>query len=324
VQGSCIIGRASVVDLCLKHASVSRRHAQLKRSGDRLYVRDLGSQNGTYVNQQRITNEAEVFAGDSIIIGTSLLKIKDSLSSENELATQPYDKPAKSHRAPYYTVLVASLTASLSTLVAMVLLKLIFHSAPPAEAEVEVEIENVSVSLHVVSTPPPDLLVHVPASENLPEDSAPRQKTAVPPVDKASILEAFQQARAEDALLQAQETQQVLLTEQLTAFLSQWQTAENLWKEVSKTKPSSVRPALLAHEKALLAAARISANSSYAETLQNRLSSLKQMAQMASAKPAPSPKVSTRAPTSPVKQAPAASKELQEKRRAIDEAFGGL
>ncbi|MCL2314236.1 MAG: FHA domain-containing protein, partial [Proteobacteria bacterium] len=133
VQGNCIIGRASIVDLCLQHPSVSRRHAQLKRSGNSLYVRDLGSQNGTYVNQQRIANEAEIFAGDSIIIGTSLLRLWDSLPPENAVAEKaPADStPAQNSRASsYYAVLIASLTAVFTLLLAMLVLK---FTHPPTQ-----------------------------------------------------------------------------------------------------------------------------------------------------------------------------------------------
>jgi hypothetical protein len=84
-----------------------------------------------------------------------------------------------------------------------------------------------------------------------------------------------------------------------------------------------VRYTLVAHEEALLAATRISANSSYARELQTRISTLKRMA---SDRPSSSPSqastpVSAPQP-SPSKPPSAASKELQEKQRAIDEAFG--
>ena len=34
--------------------TVSRRHAELMREGDRFVIRDLGSLNGTFVNRRRI------------------------------------------------------------------------------------------------------------------------------------------------------------------------------------------------------------------------------------------------------------------------------
>lgn len=75
-QGPMVIGRASVSDLRLAHASVSRRHAQLIRKGERYYVKDLGSQNGSYVNGSRIGAEVEVHLGDELTIGHALLKLR--------------------------------------------------------------------------------------------------------------------------------------------------------------------------------------------------------------------------------------------------------
>ncbi len=75
-HGSLVIGRASISDLRLQHGSISRRHAQLSRKGDRFYVKDLGSQNGTYVNRMRIATELEIFPGDQIALGNALLKLR--------------------------------------------------------------------------------------------------------------------------------------------------------------------------------------------------------------------------------------------------------
>jgi len=355
VPGSCIIGRASVVDLCLKHPSVSRRHAQLKRSGNHLYVRDLGSQNGTYVNQQRIFQEAEVFAGDSIIIGTSLLKLKDSLHFEAVHAEQPQGK-TQSRSSPYYTVLVASLTASFSTLVAMVLLKLIFQTPAPS-----LDAETTPAQLKPAVVEAPSAPSETAVDDTLPSlefsHEAPDKAALPPAVQPSSILETFRQGLVENAIRQAIEAKQLLLAEQLTAFLSNWEIAESFWREVSQTNAPSPQ-ALAVHKEALLAAERISAGSSYAQTLQTRIAALTHMppppvqapppppvkpppvAQPA-VKPPPVAQPAVKPPpvAQPVAKPPPAAqpvvkpppaaqpvvkppKELQEKQRAIDEAFG--
>jgi len=325
VQGSCLIGRDAVVDLCLEHPSVSHRHAQLKRSGNQLYVRDLGSHNGVYVNKQRIFHETEVFAGDTISIGTSLLKLKDALLVERGLppGRQPHRKPTHSFQSPYSPVLIASLTTSLSTLVAMVLLKLFFQPAAPLA---EVEITPVQTEEPVAQEPhnhlplpevsPPGLAEYVPSPD---EAEAPS-----PPISHASILQAFRQGHAENALWQAQTAQHLLLAEQLVAFLAKWEAAENLWKEVFKTTPPHTRQALVAHDEALLEATRISADSSYVRELQTRIRTLKRMGPPKTASPskASAPVPPVRTPLPPAKQPPAAvPRELQERRRMIDQAF---
>ena len=63
------IGRDANNDLTLPSPTVSRYHAIVERVGQRYRVRDLDSSNGTYVNDQRITGETWLKAGDSIRIG---------------------------------------------------------------------------------------------------------------------------------------------------------------------------------------------------------------------------------------------------------------
>src|SRR5437588_3306356 len=50
-------------------AVVSRRHAEIKRSGDQYSISDLRSFNGTLVNDQRITETVPLFDGDQIQLG---------------------------------------------------------------------------------------------------------------------------------------------------------------------------------------------------------------------------------------------------------------
>jgi hypothetical protein len=61
-------GRHPDSDIFLDDVTVSRRHAEFYRHGDRFTVRDVGSLNGTYVNRDRI-EEAELFGGDEVQIG---------------------------------------------------------------------------------------------------------------------------------------------------------------------------------------------------------------------------------------------------------------
>jgi hypothetical protein len=61
-------GRHPDSDIFLDDVTVSRRHAEFYRHGDRFTVRDVGSLNGTYVNRERI-EEAELAGGDEVQIG---------------------------------------------------------------------------------------------------------------------------------------------------------------------------------------------------------------------------------------------------------------
>lgn len=70
---SLIIGRSSKCDIHVDQESVSRNHAKIVNSGKRLLIRDLGSTNGTYVNDQPV-EEWILRDGDLIKIGRTILK----------------------------------------------------------------------------------------------------------------------------------------------------------------------------------------------------------------------------------------------------------
>lgn len=62
------VGRVPDNDIQLDDVTVSRQHAMLVRQGSAWLVRDLGSLNGTYVNNQRV-DESPVRHGDDVQIG---------------------------------------------------------------------------------------------------------------------------------------------------------------------------------------------------------------------------------------------------------------
>ena len=64
--GSVLIGRSSECSLRLSNPSVSRRHAELSRSGNGFVLTDLQSSGGTFVNGQRI-NRSRVKPGDRVL-----------------------------------------------------------------------------------------------------------------------------------------------------------------------------------------------------------------------------------------------------------------
>ena len=75
-EGALILGRSSSCDLRLPHASISRRHARLTRRGERLFLEDLGSQNGTFLDDERLAGPCELQPGQRIHIGPAVLKLR--------------------------------------------------------------------------------------------------------------------------------------------------------------------------------------------------------------------------------------------------------
>jgi pSer/pThr/pTyr-binding forkhead associated (FHA) protein len=63
------IGRSPDNDVQIDSLAVSRYHAEVEATADGLAIRDLGSNNGTFVNGARIEGRSPLKAGDTIQIG---------------------------------------------------------------------------------------------------------------------------------------------------------------------------------------------------------------------------------------------------------------
>jgi two-component system, cell cycle response regulator len=74
-EGVNEIGRDAALPIQICHASVSRRHARLLFLEGRLWVEDLHSTNGTYVNEQRVHGSLPVFEGDTVRLGDVVLRL---------------------------------------------------------------------------------------------------------------------------------------------------------------------------------------------------------------------------------------------------------
>jgi tetratricopeptide (TPR) repeat protein len=64
------IGRDPACKISLEEPGVSRHHSVIQQLDDGVYISDLGSTNGTYVNSARISKEHRLKAGDRIEIGS--------------------------------------------------------------------------------------------------------------------------------------------------------------------------------------------------------------------------------------------------------------
>jgi Protein of unknown function (DUF3662)/Inner membrane component of T3SS, cytoplasmic domain len=67
-----VVGRLPECEVVLSDSNVSRRHAELRRKGDGVFVTDLGSTNGTRVNGVPI-REQILASGDEISVGSTRL-----------------------------------------------------------------------------------------------------------------------------------------------------------------------------------------------------------------------------------------------------------
>ena len=75
-KDTMIIGRSRTCDVVIPSAKVSRQHASLSRVDGDLYIEDLGSANGVWLNGEKITR-AKVNPGDTFTISDETLRFED-------------------------------------------------------------------------------------------------------------------------------------------------------------------------------------------------------------------------------------------------------
>lgn len=73
-QESMIMGRDAAVALSVNDNNVSRKHAEIIKKGDKVFLKDLGSTNGTFINDKQISGEVELHKEDMIKLGNTILK----------------------------------------------------------------------------------------------------------------------------------------------------------------------------------------------------------------------------------------------------------
>jgi len=88
-QPALTIGRSSKTDIQIDQESVSRSHAKIINTGKAILLRDLGSTNGTYVNDELI-DEYVLRDGDFIKIGRTIFKFLSGNNIENAYHEEIY------------------------------------------------------------------------------------------------------------------------------------------------------------------------------------------------------------------------------------------
>lgn len=78
LTGAIDIGRDPSMQLPLDDTQVSRRHARIAIQANAAVVEDLGSTNGTYVNDQPIQGPRTLQPGDRVRIGLTVVELRSS------------------------------------------------------------------------------------------------------------------------------------------------------------------------------------------------------------------------------------------------------
>jgi hypothetical protein len=73
---------------------VSRRHAKITVTDDQIFIQDLGSTNGTFVNGEKV-KRSKLSEGDRILIGTSIIKLVAADPSSTAASPQKMEASAR-------------------------------------------------------------------------------------------------------------------------------------------------------------------------------------------------------------------------------------
>ncbi|MHB8669512.1 MAG: FHA domain-containing protein FhaB/FipA [Acidimicrobiales bacterium] len=69
------MGRAAGCQITLEDTYVSQLHARVFRRDGQIWVEDLGSTNGTYLNRRKVTAPVAIRRGDRLQLGQTLLEL---------------------------------------------------------------------------------------------------------------------------------------------------------------------------------------------------------------------------------------------------------
>ena len=88
-----VIGRDPTSDCVVDFSAVSRHHAKIRRVGEGYTIEDLGSSNGTFLNEKRLSQPARLKAGDVIGLGKVVTL---SFESQGAISQPPAAEPPSS------------------------------------------------------------------------------------------------------------------------------------------------------------------------------------------------------------------------------------
>ena len=81
-EGDNVIGRDAAASIVIDSAGASRRHAVITVHGEQMFVEDLGSKNGTFVDGTRVRGRVPIQNGAEIRLGLLKLVVRARSSDE--------------------------------------------------------------------------------------------------------------------------------------------------------------------------------------------------------------------------------------------------
>ncbi|MDR5683025.1 MAG: FHA domain-containing protein [Armatimonadota bacterium] len=78
VASGAVLGRSPAAQILLPDEFASAQHARLVLHGSAFWVEDLGSKNGTYLNERRVTAPVPIQDGDTLKIGQTVFRFRST------------------------------------------------------------------------------------------------------------------------------------------------------------------------------------------------------------------------------------------------------
>ena len=189
IDKSLSIGRSDSNDLVLATSQISRQHAKINRIGEQLYVQDLGSSNGTFINGERIATDAHAlqatdelaFADLVFLVVNAPVDALDDASFLNSLQDiENFTPTTDIHTQTESTASVEPISASAASNAAPVIDVVTTQDFLPSE-----QLSNTHVEQSVPSTPttvdvasvdnPASPLLNTPAQPPVVTEAVPSQ-----------------------------------------------------------------------------------------------------------------------------------------------------
>lgn len=140
-DGETLIGRGEGCQVVVNEAMVSRKHARIVLSGVRPYIEDLGSANGTFVNQGRVNGFQDLFPGDHIFVGTCEMELIHVVETDRPtipVIDEEFDRPTPASGVDAFDPQTAGRVTQRQS-----------RASDQSEADTKAELESFEASMHL-------------------------------------------------------------------------------------------------------------------------------------------------------------------------------
>ncbi|MFG2057003.1 FHA domain-containing protein [Micromonospora sp. NPDC048930] len=93
-----VIGRAPTADIVLSDPHLSRRHATVRLTTEGVSLTDLGSTNGSWLHDRRVTGSVQLTDGDLVRLGRTELRFFDPGVARTDPVGLHFGRPRRDQR----------------------------------------------------------------------------------------------------------------------------------------------------------------------------------------------------------------------------------